>query len=74
MHVLVLQTGASAAVIYWDSDNEVQQAFPLGISGNIWAVVGARKPLHGTRGFHGATGLEEVSLSLYCLASLTSVR
>jgi hypothetical protein len=25
MHVLVLQTGVSAAVIYWDSDNEVQQ-------------------------------------------------
>lgn len=55
MHVLVLQTGVSAAVIYRDSDNEVRQAFPLGISGNIWAVVGPRKSLHGTRGFRGAT-------------------
>lgn len=30
MHVLVLQTGVSAAVIYQDSDNEVQQGIPAG--------------------------------------------
>ena len=33
MHVLVLQTGVGAAVIYRDDVNEVQQELPLGISG-----------------------------------------
>lgn len=33
MHVLVSQAGGSAAVIYGDSDNEVQQELPLGMSG-----------------------------------------
>lgn len=53
MHVLVLQAGGSAAVIYGDSDNEVQQELPLG---DVWAVVGAWRPLPGTQGFCGATG------------------
>lgn len=56
MHVLVLQTGVSAAVIYRDGDNEVQQELPLGISGNIWAIVGPGRPPHGTRGVYGAKG------------------
>lgn len=56
MHVLVFAAGVSAAVIYWDGDNEVQQEFLLGTLGDIWAVVRPRKPFHGTQGFHGATG------------------
>lgn len=59
MHVLVLHTGVRAAVICWDGDNEVQQAFLLGILGSIWAAVSPRKPLHGTRGFRGATRTRE---------------
>lgn len=35
MHVLVLQTGVGAAVIYRDDVNEVQQELPLGISGTL---------------------------------------
>lgn len=48
MHVFVLQTGVSAAVIYRNGDNEVQQELPLGISGNIWVTVGPERPPHGT--------------------------
>lgn len=56
MHVLVVQTGVIAAVTYGDSGNEVQQELPLGILGNIWAVVGPLGLFRGTQGFHGATG------------------
>lgn len=57
MHVLVLQAGGgSAAVIYQDGDNEVQQE-PAGDLGNIWAAVGPGRPLHGTQGFGGAAGM-----------------
>ena len=71
MHVFILQTGVSAAVIYRDGDNEVQQELPLGISGNIcamWAQGGHPMALEVSM---GPKGREEVSLSLHCLASLT---
>lgn len=66
MHVLVLQTGVIAAVIYGDSHNEVRQELPLGILGNIWAVVGPQRPLRALKASMGPQGREEVSLALHC--------
>lgn len=74
MHVLVSQAGGSAAVIYGDSDNEVQQELPLGMSGvtsGLWWGHGGRSPA--PKASVGPQGLEEVSLSLHCLVSLTGV-
>lgn len=73
MHVLVLQTGVSAAVIYHDARNEVQQKLPLGslgTSGLLWAQRGHFVALEASAGLQAC---EEVSLSLHCLASLTGV-
>lgn len=74
MHVLVLQTGVIAAVIYGDSANEVQQGLPWGFwgtSGLWWAHGGCFVALKASM---GPQGREEVSPSLHCLASLTGVR
>lgn len=68
MHVLVLQTGVRAALIYGDSDHEGQRESPLGISGHIWAVSAHRVHFTAPKAaFMEPKGHEEVSLSLSSL-------
>lgn len=61
-----------AAVVYRDSDNEVQPELPLGIQRNIWAEVGPERPHCGTQGCCRDTGMWG-SAPIPQLAGLTGV-